>query len=180
FHKDVVECPASPVHPAVYPHGCQPSGAVETGARCPLSTREDVRSRHRQGVGERCQTNAHVHGARPRPRPHRPTAPIHHRHEVHTPTMEPHSRDVRTPALLPPCARHLPPHRRLHPMGRRRRAHPGLGSEPLHPPGTPPPRPALLLPRVPVTPPPGGHPTHTLVRRVGGWLRPPRPQRERL
>src|SRR5439155_24910932 len=88
--------------------------------------------------------------------------------------------DVRTPALLPPCARHLPPHRRLHPMGRRRRAPPGLGREPLHPPGTPPPRPALLLPRVPVTPPPGGHPTHTLVRRVGGWLRPPRPQRERL
>ena len=94
--------------------------------------------------------------------------------------MEPNRGDVRTPDVMHPRDWHAASHGGGHPRRGMRLTQPGLGIPRLSAQRVQPPRPPFVMHRVPLTPPPSGHPTHAIVRRVGVLLLQHRPQREML
>ena len=170
FDTDVVECSSPPVHAHLHPCGCQTSREVDAGALRPLIPMDNIRSRHLPRLLQCLQAQAHVHRDRHRPRQPIPTEPIHHRPQGNTPAMEPHLRDVRTPDLMHPGERYSTQQGRVDPRRRMGITHPWCGINALSPHRTQQPCHTFMIARVALTPSPGGHPTHTIVRRGGVWL----------
>ena len=132
--QHLVQGPPAPIHAEAKAAFLQPLGNSHPRERGPLLGRADrwlaLPARRRQGL----PTTLPIPGDRDRPGPHRPAAPVPHRHEVDHARRPPDIRDSRPPDLMHTSHRDAPPARGVKHLARRRWAPPRRGVDRVPPP----------------------------------------------